>query len=112
MKCPKCNKEIGFIEWFIYNYQCKDCLNKNKSETKKKKHKEKINSLKKQYPPEKIWKSLLKSFLYSLLIVSVTQGPLYILVDPLSLIFFIIVIFGIKRLYLWFKFKPLRDMEK
>ena len=34
MKCKKCNKEVGLVEWFIYNYMHKYCLKKIKEEGK------------------------------------------------------------------------------
>src|SRR3989344_9036839 len=30
MKCSYCDKEVGFKEWFIYNYMHKDCLKRSK----------------------------------------------------------------------------------
>jgi hypothetical protein len=44
MKCSICNKNVPFVEWFIYNYSHKKCLNKNKKVDNKVK-KENIHSL-------------------------------------------------------------------
>ena len=35
MKCPVCQKEITFWEWFKYEYKCKNCLKKSKKEWNK-----------------------------------------------------------------------------
>ena len=49
MQCQKCKKEVPFLEWFIYNYKHKKCLQKERDEQKKKKDKrEKEESLNKK----------------------------------------------------------------
>ena len=111
MKCPICNKNIDFLEWFRYNYSCEKCFKKNKENKKKVKDKskikgnsEKISKLKEQYPKRNTT-ALIYSGIFALLII----GPLNIIILPLEFLFTFAFIWTIIKIYQIFKY---RNIEK
>ena len=112
MKCSICDKEIKFLEWFRYNYSCKECFLKEKQDKQKrieknkaKNHNDKIKKLKEQYP-----KRNNKALIYSLIISFIASGAFVgIIQNPLAFVGSFILVFGIIKTYHFFKYRPLKN---